>query len=298
MYQYTDQNHFEFGYLPNRKFALRQDPNEIFYAKFGKVKEECKSWREANRLAALKIQENLPGPYWLLLSGGTDSEICLRAFLEAKIPIHLATLRLANGGNDHDLHYIAKIQKQLGVRVHFYDLDPVDFLKSQHFQNICNTSRNISPIYSFHMWLASQVPGTPIIAQGDVHLRKQEDASWAYIEHERLCALYRYFLFFDKPAVPGFFQYIPEQTLSYLKYNPYLKKLVNNEIEGKLGHRSSKNIMALQFYPEIELRTKYTGFEKIESLIDIYRQQLRKKFFCDDQNWICEVSKMMSLLAK
>lgn len=293
MFQYTDKNHFEFGYLPNRKYSVRQSNEEIFYTKFGVAQQDCQNWREANKLAALKIQQNLPGPYWLLLSGGTDSEICLRAFLEAGVSLNVATLRLANNGNDHDLKYVEKIKNQLGIKVHYFDLDPFEFLRSQDFQNICNTSRNISPIYAFHMWLGSQLPGTPIIAQGDVHLRKQDDGTWSYVEHERLCALYRYFIFYDKPAVPGFFQYLPEQTLSYLKYNPYLKKLVNNEIEGKLGHRSSKNIMALQFYPEVELRTKYTGFEQIESLIDIYRQQLRKKFSNDNQFWHRNVYQMI-----
>ncbi len=296
MYQYTYQNHFEFGYQPGRKYSNRQKEDETFYANLGFADKSIQCWRQANIDAALKIQKNLPGPYWILLSGGTDSEICLRTFLEAKIPVKLATLRLANQANEYDLQYIYKLQDQLNVDVSFFDLDPNDFLESSEFLKISSLIGNISPIYAFHLWLASRLEGTPIMAQGEVHLKKGDDQKWYYVESERLCALYRYFIFYDKPAVPGFFQYTPEQVLSYLKHNPYLQQLINNEIEGKLGTRSSKNIMAQQFYPEVEMRTKYTGFEKIEDLIGVYRQQLRTQFAHHDQFWSCEVNNLIHKL--
>lgn len=296
MYQYTDQNHFEFGYRHGRKYCNRQEANEIFYADVGSVKKNFLNWRAANIDAVFRITQNLPGPYWILLSGGTDSEICLRAFLEANVPVNVATLRLANGANAYDIEHVYKLQKQLDVKVHFFDLDAEAFLKSKEFYQICNVTANISPIYAFHLWLASQLDGTPIMAQGEVHLKKGEDQKWYYVESERLCALYRYFIFYDKPAVPGFFQYTPEQIFTYLKFNPFLKKLINNEVEGKLGTRSSKNLMAQQFYPEVEMRTKYTGFEKIEDTIDIYRKQLRAQFAAHDQFWYCEVNDFISRL--
>lgn len=296
MYQYTDKNHFKFGYEPQKAFVNRQNASEIFYASLGSAEQNFKEWRKANVDAVLRIQKNLPGPYWILLSGGTDSEICLRAFLEAGVPVQAATLRLANGNNEYDIQHVYRLQQELDIKVHFFDLDAENFLKSQEFHQICNVTSNISPIYAFHLWLASQLDGTPVMAQGEVHLKKADDGHWYYVESERLCALYRYFVFYDKPAVPGFFQYTPEQVLSYLKYNPYLKKLINNEIEGKLGTRSSKNFMAQQFYPEVEMRTKYTGFEKIEDQIDVYRKKLRSQFSSHDQFWSCEVHQLINRL--
>ncbi len=296
MYQYTHQNYFEFGYFPDRKYSKREHNDEIFYANLSPALADIQCWRKANIDAALKVQKNLPGPYWLLLSGGTDSEVCARAFKEAGVPFQAITLRLADEANEYDIRHVNALKDELGIAVEFVDLNPEDFLQSEEFQNISNITNNISPIYAFHLWLASQVNGTPILAQGEVHLKKANDGLWYYIESERLCALYRYFILYDKPAVPGFFQYTPEQILSYLKYNPFLKRLINNEIEGKLGTRSSKNRMISQYYPEIEMRTKYTGFEKIEDMIDVYRKKLRNQFSQHDQVWHCEVGQLMRQL--
>ncbi|MCB0362330.1 MAG: hypothetical protein KDD35_06395 [Bdellovibrionales bacterium] len=285
LYEYTFDHHFKFGFEPNRYFERRQGPEDIFIASYGRAQFCPLNWREANVLAAKEIFHRLPQPLWVLFSGGTDSEACLRSFSEAKVPVKIASLKLKKGYNQHDLDYVRKYSDKYSCEVEVIELDIEEFWESREFYRIVDSIECVSPILAAHLWLADQLVGTPILAQGEPHLKKEIDQkaerkldSWYLVESERLCSLYTHFIKTKKPAVPGFFQYMPEQTLSFLKNNPLLHDLVNNRIFGKLGTRSSKNQMVRQFYPEIEERPKFTGFEKISFLHDLKRSELAERF--------------------
>ncbi len=305
MFEYTYQNYFQFGYSNGRRFCNRQDPSETFIATYSHCHKQVDSWREANRLACIDIAEKAKGPIWVLLSGGTDSEICVRSFYEARVPIQIATLRFKNKENAHDLQYVEKLRSQLDCEIHYFDMDIELFWRSSEFYKIVDAIQCVSPILACHLWLADQLEGTPVMAQGEPHLKKDipEDyvpgespylpSAWRLVESERLCSLYKHFIFQDRPAVPGFFQYLPEQFYTYLKLNPILQKLIQNEIPGKLGTRTSKNQIALQFYPEVEVREKYTGFEKIQKLHDVKRSELAQRFPFSDQNFSIEYGQIL-----
>ncbi len=308
MFEYTFHNHFQFGYQSDRLYAVRSTSDEIFYARYSQPSRPITSWREANTTACLEISRKAVGDIWVLLSGGVDSEICLRSFLESKIPVRVASLRLKNGLNNHDMAYVKKLEAELSLQVTYFDLDAEAFFNSQDMESIVNPIQCISPILAAHLWLADQLDGTPIIAQGEPYFIKQvpEDyipgespylpSSWFLVESESLCSLYRHFILQDRPAIPGFFQYLPEQFYSYMKFNPILLDLVNNRIVGKLGTRTSKNKIAYQFYPELEPREKYNGFEKIQSMVDLKRSELTTRFPHSDQLYYIGYDELLSQL--
>jgi hypothetical protein len=101
-----------------------------------------------------------------------------------------------------------------------------------------------------------------------------------------------------KPAIPGFFQYLPEQTYSFITQNPHLQKLVSNQIYGKLGTRTSKNIMSLQFYPDIEMRPKLHGWESVEKFHDKIRHELALKFPDSNSTSSMEYNALVKSMAK
>ncbi len=310
MFAYTWNNHFEFGYDDGARFLPRANSGQKFVAKFGRCRDEIISWRKANILACREIEAVAQGPIWVLFSGGTDSEICVRSFLEAKVPIRIATLRLGNQANAHDLDYAEKFAQQMNLPITYFDLDMEKFWESGRLLEIVDPIQCVSPILAAHLWLANQLDGTPVIAQGEPHLKKDVPpdyipgespylpSPWRLVESERLCSLYTHFILQDRPAVPGFFQYLPEQFYSYLIYNRILKSLIENRMLGKLGTRSSKNQIARQFYPEVEERPKFTGFEKIESWHDQIRATLAERFPHSDDNFYIEYFDLISLLKR
>lgn len=277
-------------------------------ARFGRCAKSLTSWREANGLACISIRNNFNKPLWVLFSGGTDSEICIRSFRAAKIPIKIATLKFKNNKNQHDLIYVERLRKQLDLDVVYFELDIEDFFESSTLYGIVDPIQCVSPALACTLWLADQLDGVPIISQAEPYLKKEipkdyipgvssyVPSAWHLVESERLCSLYKHFIFQNRPAVPGFFQYLPEQFYTYLKYNPILQELIQNKITGKLGTRTSKNSMAYQFYPEIEPREKFTGHECLQAAHDKKRAELAQRFPHSDKNFYIEYNELLQVL--
>jgi hypothetical protein len=246
----------------------------------------------------------------VLLSGGVDSEVCLRSFLSIGISPTIATLRFANDLNSYDLYHVRRVARELGLSIKYFDLNPFEFWQSKELYEITDPISCVSPLLACHLWLSKQVSGTPIIAQGEPHLIKPVpdeyvpgesdylNTEWQLVESERLCSLYQYFMINGAPAIPGFFQYLPEQIFSFCYKNPFLSELVNNRVVGKLGTRSSKNKMIYQFYPEVTKRDKQTGVELFQKTHDYYRNLLSLRYPHSDSKAFLSYSQLKRLLIR
>ena len=308
MYEYTYQNHFKYGYNNSSYYRSRSKLEEKFTAEFGRALIPNLNWREANNLAAVRIYEKKVGDIYVLLSGGMDSEICLKSFVDQKLPVKTISLKFLDIDQSKELEHINRIVKEYDVPHHFEEIHVKKFVTSSEFLNTIDNIKCVSPIIGCHLWLANQLEGTPVIAQGEVHLKKEipEDyipgkseylkSSWHLYESERLCSIYQNFINRGKPAIPGFFQYLPEQFLSFLTLNPILTQLVNNQLIGKLGTRSSKNEMSAQFYPEIPLRQKLHGWESEQDYHDTIRKELGEKYKNNDSYYKIELEQLITML--
>lgn len=297
MFEYTFENHFRFGYDNENNFSPRQSPQQKFTAEYGPISDpNVLNWRKANELAAKKIFERREGDLVLLLSGGTDSEICLRSFIDQNIPIKTITLRFQDVDQDAELKDIERLISTYSLRHEYLDIHLMEFVQSKEFYETIDAVKCVSPIIGCHLWLANQIHGTPVIAQGEAELKKQipqdyipgvspyEPSPWSLYESERLCSIYVNFIQRRKPAIPGFFQYLPEQTYSFLTRNSLLSDLINHRVVGKLGTRTSKNLISQQFYPDIPLRQKLHGWENIQKFHDKLRADLALRFPHNDAN--------------
>ena len=308
MYPYTKNNHFKFGYNRESYFVDRKNEKDQFFAEYGRCEHLVNNWREANELAAQNIYDAKQGDLWVLLSGGLDSEICLESFLSQKLTCKAVTLRYMDVNHQAELQFVEKLKGKYTFHHEYIDVNLQDLLKSDEFSQLLESIKCVSPIIGAHLWAANQLHGTPIIAQGEAHLKKKISADytpgvspylpaeWVLVESERLCSIYMNFIKRKKPAVPGFFQYLPEQTNSFLTNNPILKNLVANKISGKLGTRTSKNLMSKQFYPELEAREKLHGWESIQQQHDELRKQLAIKFPHSDANFEIEMQELINTL--
>jgi hypothetical protein len=332
MFDYTYQQHFQFGYArPGRAMTSenvqwmchRKNPEDVFVAKYGRATKKFRSWREANKAAALTILKNCREQNLkplICYSGGLDSEIVLMAFLEARrefdsnFPIDIATLVLEGDLNRHDTDFVDRFKDRLatighsasGLEFHSRKLDAIKFWNSPEFLALAIETQIVSPIVICQAWLCGEMlrensSYLPVIGQGEIHLVKDTPndyqpgvspyvpSMWRIAETENLCGLYRYFIARNAPAIPGFFQFIPEQFETQLRTNPILHELLSHSRLGKLGTRSSKQEIVLCDYPELEARPKFHGFETIEREHDVWRKRLNEMMPECEGHWYLDV---------
>jgi hypothetical protein len=309
MFEYTHNNHFKFGYNGNNFYQQRESHDEKFTAQFGPIDRNCRSWKEANELAAKMIYDHKVGDIYILLSGGMDSEICLKSFLNQNLKVKAITLRFNDVTQGNEIEHVERIKSKYQIDHEYCEVSLLKFLESQAFYAIADNIRCVSPIIVTHLWLSDQIKGTPVMAQGEAYLKKEINhgyipgtspylpSNWHLYESERLCSIYRHFMLQNRPAIPGFFQYLPEQFFSFLTNNKILQQLISNKSIGKLGTRSSKNAMSKQYYSDVPMRDKLHGWESIQETHDVLRMKLAARFPFNDDYYKIEVNELIKNLS-
>ena len=80
----TYKNHFKFGYNSDW-YNLRQSEEDIWHIKYGRCERDPLDFRSECVNAAKLIRESTNLPIYVCFSGGVDSEIVVRSFMEANI---------------------------------------------------------------------------------------------------------------------------------------------------------------------------------------------------------------------
>lgn len=284
--QLTLQNHFKFGY-DRKPFVFRSSQEQNWYVEYGACQKAPLNFRDECFRTARMISQQGEKDIWVLFSGGIDSEVTLQSFVQQKIPVRVAILRLKNDLNIHDISYAVIICEQLGIEYKFFDLDILSFWENEGVDYAKDT-QCISPFLLSTMWLVDQIDGYPILGSGECLLVKRvpndyipgespySESAWDLWEKEKIAAWYRHFMIRDRSGCPGFFQYTPEIICSFLM-DPFVKSLVSNQIIGKLTTESSKLKIYQQHFQLLD-RKKYTGFEKVDEPSKKLRRHLENLF--------------------
>ena len=287
----SHQNHFKFGYN-GEWFRPRQSPQDVYTVSYGRCEREPGSFLEESIRAARLIGEAADAPIHVLFSGGVDSEVAMQCFLAAKVPITAAIMRFANDLNQHDIAFAVRFCERHAVPYQFYDLDIEAFIRNRLLDYTIPVRCN-APMLAATMWLIDQIDGYPVLGQGECYLlrpaRKQRlsiakvtsyhgvdftDAQWALQESETVNAWYRHFLLRGRNGAPGFFQFTPEQILSYLRDPHVISKMAEPD---RLSSEPWK-LWVYQQYFDLETRPIYSGYEKIIPLITPYRDGHTRRF--------------------
>jgi hypothetical protein len=291
MFEYTLNNHFKFGYN-NNWFVDRVNEKDNWSIQYGQCKRPVKNWREECKLAASMIYDQRQGlPIDILFSGGMDSEIVLRSFLEIKVPFNVHFVDY-NGYNLYDKNWATKICEFKNIKLTIHNLDIEKFWQSDECLEIANLSKCVSPQLLSQQWLMSKVDGLPILGSGECYTarsdiasqkntesneRKYDNVNWVLVEREKIASWYRYLISKNRPGIPGFFQYTPELMLSFLE-DSICKELHQNNMKGKLSNSSSKFNICFKYWPELKKRFKKTGFEDLRDDDFILRKKLMKLY--------------------
>lgn len=287
----SKNNHFKFGY-DRSWFVPRSSASEKWTVEYGRCKRNPNNFKLECLETARQIFQDADNQIVILFSGGVDSEVVVQSFLMAGIPFKVAVLRFKNGLNQHDISYAIKFCERNEVKFDIYELDILRFWENQLFE-YADPTQCVSPLLLSTMWLVDQIDGYPVIGSGECLLVKEREpdyvpgvspylkSPWSLWEKEKIAAWYRHFIVRRRNGCPGFFQYTPEIILSYLQ-DPFVGRLINSEIHGKLTTESSKLEIYMQHF-DLETRKKYTGFEMVSQFDPIYRAELMKKYSAYDQ---------------
>lgn len=275
MFEYTHSNYYSFGY-DDETYNTRQNENSVFWCNFSPAVNNHGSFHEECIKAAKLIRSKTSDDLYVLFSGGMDSELVLRSFIDAGIEVNAITVEFEGGLNEHDILWSRKFCQDHQINHIIKKLNIEDFWKNSLFEYASAVQCN-SPQFPVTMWLVDQTPGFPIIGSGDSDIRRKEGTNnFVFNERENYLTLYMHFVRRQREGVPAFFQYTPELLLSFFE-DPILQKYRDHQAkeEDLIAIVDFKYHIYENSFPGLENRIVYNGFEKIEDRDQFYRKILR-----------------------
>lgn len=312
---YTLDNHFIFGYN-NIPFAPKVDYlNDTFFCEYSRCTREPENFKEEAIKTAQQVFDQacwLDRTPYIFLSGGLDSEVVVKAFIDAGVPFKTISFRYKNELSSHEEFYIDQFVKDNNLEHRYFDIDP-NWLLSSEAKDFCHQSTCIRSEMLPHMKLMLHVwhnlKGLPILGNGDLYAGKEISEAWLlkdrtlpkyewlYIEYEYIVAWFRFAIANNILGSLGFFQHNPYIALSMIK-EPIMQKCLNDELEYKLSSRSTKPVVYRKYWPDLKIKMKYHGSEKVNGICIDLNRKLSWDYHSNDK-WtvpIKDFEKMLSPL--
>lgn len=212
-------------------------------------------------LVALKntveyIMANYPPPYYIMCSGGIDSQAMLcswQMFGKEYIPV---CVKYNENLNYHDIDNIKEYSDNLKINIRYIQFDLLDFLKNQ-YTDISKTYKCSSPQIATYIAMSKFLDGTPIF--GGNYLTGN-----GLFLTRALLALHNYSL--ERSLVPYFF--LETKEIAYITGFLNLDPIEQHRLRNISAYERSCEIykhFGLYILPQ---EKKLTGFEKIKDLYD------------------------------
>jgi hypothetical protein len=264
---YTYNNHLYYT-IGNRKFGYRETPYEKFKVFTGKIDHDVyrrSSWREELRKTASIVLNEYGKDLVLFLSGGTDSEIVLRNFLEIGFKPRCAIIKFKDDYNISDVNEAIELTTLLDVKLDIIEFDVKEFWRSGEATEF-SLEIDCTQVTYLMVYYHIKKLGFPAVMGGEQFLKRHISAGnsiWyhCFRENEDASAM-RFSEKYRIPLVNEWFSYTPEMMLYYLE-DPDVQALITDRFNYKLTSVSSKNLILKKLYPDIKLRIKTHGFERL-----------------------------------
>ena len=277
MTNFTHNNHLTYT-IGNRKYGSRRDGQEPFNVSVGTIdKSHYKRSNFQNELlrTADLIYTDYGKDFALFLSGGTDSEIVARNFLDIGVIPTCYTIKFKDDYNLYDVNEAVDLAKELHLPLYIIDFDIKEFMYSGEASEFGKELQCTQITYLMVYHCIKKI-GLPSIMGGEAMLKRNihsDPSSWYYCfrENEDASAM-RFCNLYNIPLVNEYFSYTPELLLYYLE-DLDIQSLVSNRYNFKLSSVSSKNNILKKLLPDIRIRKKTHGFEKLLGFnFESYRQ--------------------------
>jgi len=284
VFNFTYKNHLKYN-IGGREYGYRQHGTEKYSVEIGSVdfdhyrKNNYK--KEIARIADLVLKD-LGKDFVLFLSGGTDSEIVLRSFLDIGFKPKCCTIKFKDDYNCQDVSESIEVAKELDVSLDIIDFDVKDFYYSGQAEEFAREIQCTQITYLMIYYHVYKL-GLPSVMGGELLLTRNISSSsnyWYYTfrENEDASAM-RFSNRYKIPLVNEYFSYTPEIMLYFLESTFGVQNLLNDKY--KLTSVSSKNDILKRLYPCVRKKIKTHGFEKLlafnyECYKDILKDEYRR----------------------
>jgi hypothetical protein len=276
----TYNDHIKF-YTDNSLYGDSADPARKYRVEFGKI--DVDHYRKSNYYEELKrvadIQYSIFGKELIVfLSGGLDSEIALRSYINIGIKPRCVIVRYVNSLNPGKIENLNEVTDAiataniLGVDYELYDFDVLNFYLSGEAKEMAVKYRCCEFAILVYYKICMSFAPNPCIFCCEVLLEKRKDIDLNPVWHIRYeetleAATHRVCLDTGIPIVMEWYYYTPELMLYFLE-SPYIKTLVNNRSQYVSSTRLKNDILRkLVHEVKDSKKSKTYGYENLTNMV-------------------------------
>lgn len=246
------------GLDPSLNALLSYDPNHSCYINLKNMVVPHETVIQESIKVVKHISETRPGPYYLMASGGIDSQSMLYAWKQSKVPFKIISFTYNQTFNEHDLIPLKLFAKQQDLEVEYRDIDHFNFLNTE-LKTYAEKYICASPHITFYMKFADTIKDGTVIFSGEPILSAGLTTNYSQL------GLYRYEKFSGRSIVPYFFLYSPSFSKAWYDHILDIMEL-NKEF-----NLTSYSLRAFAYmtagFPIIPTK-KLTGFENYKLFFD------------------------------
>ena len=285
MTNFTLNNHLKYT-IGDRLYGYRETPIEKYKVTCGQIDKayyKTSDWLNEQYRTADTIYQEFGKDLMVMFSGGTDSEIVLRAFKHIGVTPRAVFVKFKNDYNIVDLYMAEKIAQNIGIKIEVIEFDVKDFYHSGQAWEFASEiqCRQMAYLTVYHHIRKLQ---TPAVMGGEMLFKRHVDhagSRWYYCirENEDASAM-RFSNKYEIPLVNEWFSYTPEMMGYYLEH-PKIRWLFSERYNYKLSSVSSKNTILHQYMPDLLEKRKTHGYERLlgfngETYAELYKSHVKR----------------------
>jgi hypothetical protein len=262
MWKLGHNNWIHYGWGDDLKKNRNSDEHLVYY--FENVsKDDSKNSIESAIYTVNTIVENYPSPYYLMCSGGVDSQAMLYSWYISKKLFHVVFVKYISNGiwfNEHDFFNLKLFTERYNIEVEFIDFDVIKFLETDMISYAKKSDCDSFQICT-HMRMSDEIKSGTVIFSGN--FINPNIGGLPYTQ----TALHRYAILTDteiKKIIPFFFIHTPELVA-------FLMSSTHNEYYEKCQRYLEKG------FPVIPQEKQTNGFEILKMYYDQFDHKVPKK---------------------
>lgn len=221
------------------------------------------------------ISKSHPGPYYLMASGGADSQSMLWAWKCSGIPFQVVSIKYIHNKtkewmNEHDLVQLREFTDKHNIPVEYIDFDIINFLEND-IEEYATKYQCASPHITTYMKMSECLDGGTVIFSGNFgsHSRFYSYTVYGLKRYaERSGRSIIPFFFLHDANIAGSIDFIAEGiTITDIDVPEELRWSQTENLNYIANIKKTTTLLKYN-YPIIPQPQKLTGFEKIKDYYD------------------------------
>lgn len=264
---------FGWGINMSQEFS----PTSIYYVDFSDVGEPSQTPVDVAITTVKSISMSHPAPYYLMVSGGADSQSMLWAWHCANVPFHAVSFKFVNDLgeclNSKDLIQLEEFAAKNNIAVDYREFNIINFLENE-LEEFAIRYQCTSPQLTAHMKMSEELVGGTVIYSGNFesHSRAYKYTNYGMKRYAETSgrSIVPFFFLHDRD-IAGSINFIAENATAVdVPYDHIPDEYNGNFHDAKcyISNIKKTRVLLKHGYKIIPQPIKMTGFEEIKDLYD------------------------------